>query len=57
MEQDKNPIKKPIHLWSINILKRRQEYTMKKKTFFSISDAGKLDSYLQKMKLEHSLIA
>ena len=31
MEQDRKPRNKPIHLWSINLQQRRQEYTMEKK--------------------------
>ena len=31
MEQDREPRNKPMHLWSINLWQRRQEYTMEKR--------------------------
>ena len=31
MEQARKPRNKPIHLWSINVKQRRQEYTMEKR--------------------------
>ena len=31
MEQDRKPRNKPMHLWSINLWQRRQEYTMEKR--------------------------
>ena len=41
MEENKEPRNKLMHLWSINPQQKRQEYTMEKKTVFSISGAGK----------------
>ena len=35
MEQNREPRNKPIHLWSINLQQRRQEYTMGKDSLFS----------------------
>ena len=35
MEQDRKPRNKSIHLWSINQLQRRQDYTMEKRIFFN----------------------
>ena len=32
-EQNRKPRNKPIHLWSINLQKRRPEYTMEKILF------------------------
>ena len=31
MEQDRKPRNKPMHLWSVNLQQRRQEYTMGKR--------------------------
>ena len=31
MDQDRKPRDKPTHLWSPNLKKRRQEYTMEKR--------------------------
>ena len=31
MEQDRKPRNKPMHLWSINLWQRRQEYTVEKR--------------------------
>ena len=31
MEQDRKPRNKPMHLWSINLQQKRQEYTMEKR--------------------------
>ena len=31
IEQDKKPINKPTHIWSINLWQRRQEYSMEKR--------------------------
>ena len=33
MEQDREPRNKPMHLWSITLWQRRQEYTMEKRQF------------------------
>ena len=41
MEQDRKLRNKPMHLWSINLWQRRQEYTMTKKTVSSASGVGK----------------
>ena len=41
MEQDTKPRNKPIHLWSINLQKRRQEYIMGKRQVSSKNGAGK----------------
>ena len=35
MEQDRKPRNKSTHLWSINQLQRRQDYTMEKRIFFN----------------------
>ena len=40
MEQDRVPRSKPVHLWSVNLQQRGQEYTMEK-TVSSISGVGK----------------
>ena len=32
MEQSREPRNKPTHLWSINLPKRRQEYTMEERS-------------------------
>ena len=39
MEQHRKPSSKSIHLWSINLCKRKQEYTVEKKVS-SISGSG-----------------
>ena len=31
LEQNRKPRNKPIHLWSINLQQRKQEYTMEKR--------------------------
>ena len=41
MEQNREPRKKPRHLWLINLWQMRQEHKMGKKTVFSASIAGK----------------
>ena len=53
VEKNREPRNKPTHLWSINLLQRRQEYTMKKWQFLSsMSDAGKkMDSYTWKNEI------
>ena len=43
-EQDRNPRNKPMHLQSINLQQRRQEYTMKKRQSLQQEVSGKLDS-------------
>ena len=40
-----------MHLWSIKLQKRNQDYTMKKKTVFSIMVLKKLDSYMLKNEI------
>ena len=41
MEQNRELINKPTHLWSVNLQQRWQEYTMGEKTFSLISGVGK----------------
>ena len=41
MEQDKQPINKPMHLWSITLQQMRQEYAMEK-TVSSMSVSGEI---------------
>ena len=31
MEEDRKPRNKPMHLWSINLQQRRQDYTMEER--------------------------
>ena len=33
MDQDRTPRNKPMHLWSVNLLQRRQEYTLENSLF------------------------
>ena len=40
MEQNRDHRNKPMHLWSINLQQRRQEYN-EEKTVSSVSGAGK----------------
>ena len=46
MEQNGQPRYKPMHLWSINLQQRRQEYTMEKIQSLQQVVLGKLDSYM-----------
>ena len=46
VEQDREPRNKPIHLWSIKLQQRRQEYTMEKRQFLQQVVLGKLNSYM-----------
>ena len=46
MEQDTNSRDKPMHLWSLNLWQRRQEYTMEKKPSLQCVVLVKLDSYM-----------
>ena len=41
MEQNREPRDKPTHQWTINLPRRRQEYTMGKKIVSSASGVGK----------------
>ena len=54
-ERNREPINKPMHIWSINLWKRYQEYTMRKDNVFN-NVWEKLDSYMQRMNLDHYLI-
>ena len=55
MEQDIKPKNKPTQLWSNNIGKRRQDYTMFERQFLQQMVLRKLDSYMKKMKSDPSL--
>ena len=46
MEQDRKPRNKPMHLWSINLQQRRQDYITEKRWFLQYVVLGKLDSYM-----------
>ena len=48
MEENRQPRNKPTQLYSINLLQRRQEYTMEKKQSFQQVVMGKLDIYVLK---------
>ena len=50
MEQNREPRNKPMHIWSINLQKRRQEYTMEKVQSLQQMLLGKWDSHMQKNK-------
>ena len=54
MECNREPRNKLMHLQSINLQQRKQEYTMEKRQFLQQVVLGQLDSHLS-MKLEHSL--
>ena len=56
MEQDINPRTEPIHIWSINLQQRKQDYIMEER-LSSINVAGKTWQLhvKKKMKLENSL--
>ena len=56
VQQDRKPRNKPLHLWSINLQWRRQEYTVEKRQSLQQVLLGKLDTTCKRMKLEHSLI-
>ena len=47
MEQNREPRKKPWHLWSINLWQRRQEHKMGKRKSIQQELLGKLESCLQ----------
>ena len=43
MQQSREPRNKPMHLWSINLQRKRQKYTVKKRpSISSVSDAEKI---------------
>ena len=44
-----------MHLWSTNLRQGRQEYTTEKRQSLQLVVLGEVDTYMQKMKLEHSL--
>ena len=46
MEQNRGPRNKPIHIWSVNLQQRRQEYTMKKRPSLQQMVLRKLDSHM-----------
>ena len=46
MEQDRKPTDKPTHLWSTNLWKSIQGYTMEKRHSLQYVVLGKLDSYM-----------
>ena len=56
MEHDRKPRNKPMHLWSINLQQRRKDYTVGARESLQQMALGKLDSYIKKIKLDHSLI-
>ena len=41
MEQNREPQNKSMHMWSINLQQKRQEYFMEEKTVSSTNSAGK----------------
>ena len=48
MEYDRKPQNKPTQLWSNNMWKRRQDYTMLEWQSLQQMVLGKLDSYMKK---------
>ena len=52
-EQNRVPPNKPMLICSINLLQRRQEYTEQKRQPHQCMALGKLDSYMQRMKLDY----
>jgi len=55
-EQDRKPRNKPIHLWSINLWQRRQEYKWRKDSLFNKRFWENWSTTCKRKKLEHSLI-
>ena len=51
MEQDRKPRNKPVHLMSITLPQRRQEYAMEKRQPLQSVVLGKLDSYMHKNEI------
>ena len=47
MEQNREPRKNPLHLWSINLWRRRQEHKMGKRKSIQQEWLGNLDSHMQ----------
>jgi len=56
MEQNRKPRNKPVTTWSINLRQSRKKYPMGKRQSLQQRVLGKLDSYMQRMKLDHFLI-
>ena len=52
---DRMPRNNPTHLQSVNILQRRQEYTMEKGHFFNKLYSENQAATCERMKLKHSL--
>ena len=44
--QDRKPRNKSMHLWSINLQQRKQDYTKWERQFLQKMVLGKLDSYM-----------
>ena len=42
MGQDRGLRNKPVHIWSINLQQRRQEYTVGERTASSMNSVGKI---------------
>ena len=55
MEQNREPRNKPKSLWSINIRHRGLEHKVEQKQPLQQMVLGDLDSYVQKMKIDHQL--
>ena len=56
MEQDKKPINKPKHLWSVNLWQKKKEYIMEERQSLNKWCCENWTITCKRMKSEHSLV-
>ena len=55
MEQERKPRNKPMHLWSITLWQKRQDYTTLKRYILQQMALGKLDRHMWKSEIRSFL--